>query len=141
MRRPFKLSCSVRFELIILTKNCPKIMAWVWSEEAGEDVKPSSLFLAASSRILQINEEKMTERKYSRNIKYGHHIRLVSKWKCSSTYNYLFIIYRDIKGEQKIFREFFLPRPFETFLIILHQELEWCKKNSLKIFYSVLISQ
>ena len=37
--------------------------------------------------------------------------------------NYLFTIYRDIKGEQKIFREFFLPRPFETFLIILHHEL------------------
>ena len=37
--------------------------------------------------------------------------------------NYLFTVYRDIKGEQKIFREFFLPRPFETFLIILHHEL------------------
>ena len=35
----------------------------------------------------------------------------------------LFTIYRDIKGEQKIFREFSVPRPFGTFLIILHHEL------------------
>ena len=37
--------------------------------------------------------------------------------------NYLLTIYRDIKGVQKIFREFFLPRPFETFSIILPHEL------------------
>ena len=37
--------------------------------------------------------------------------------------NYLFTIYRDIKGEQEISRDFFLPRPSETFLIILHHEL------------------
>ena len=39
------------------------------------------------------------------------------------TTTYLFAIYRDIKGEQEISRDFFLPRPFETFLIILHHEL------------------
>ena len=35
-------------------------------------------------------------------------------------FNYLFTIYRDIKGEHEIFREIFLT---ETFLIILHHRL------------------
>ena len=67
--------------------------------------------------------------------------------------NYLFTIYRDIKGEQKILRKFFLPRPFEPLLIIVDHELASDvrlskkvdegrgKKNSLKISCSVLISQ
>ena len=67
--------------------------------------------------------------------------------------NYLFTIYRDIKGEQEISRDFFLPRPSETFLIILHHELASDarlpkkveegrgKKKDMEISCSVLISQ
>ena len=67
--------------------------------------------------------------------------------------NYLFTIYRDIKGEQEISRDFFLPRPSETFLIILHHELASDarlskkveegrgKKKDMEISCSALISQ
>ena len=60
---------------------------------------------------------------------------------------------RDIKGEQEISRDFFLPRPSETFLIILHHELASDarlpkkveegrgKKKDMEISCSVLISQ
>ena len=35
----------------------------------------------------------------------------------------IYLLFKGISGEQKIFREFFLPRPLEPFLIILHHEL------------------
>ena len=60
--------------------------------------------------------------------------------------NYVFTINCEIKTEQKISREFFLPRSFSTFLIILHhsQAREVLKRlgkeNSLKIFCSPLLS-